>query len=224
MVCPLCGGSVKHVPGESIHVTFDRHARQSCDPSRHPARVPRCPVPGCKEKLSSVNAYQCKTCRAKVCLKHRFADKHFCGDRTKLRGGGVAATGGAASTAGVAASRRAAFHGPGTSRVGAPAAIDARDTNRRGPSTVALAREVCDQCGASFPHLAALIAHAEAAHQGGRSGRGAPPPGRTSTGREVCPRCGLSFPDVGALVTHVEREHEGGARRSRGSSSQCRIS
>ena len=222
MVCPLCGGSVKHVPGESIHVTFDRHARQSCDPSRHPARVPRCPVPGCKEKLSSVNAYRCKTCRVEVCLKHRFADKHHCGDRTKLRGGGVAAMGGAASAAGVvAAGRRAAFHGSGGS---APAAIGARDTNRRGPSTATLTREVCDQCGVSFPHLAALIAHAEAAHQGRRSGRGAPPPGRTSAGREVCPRCGLSFPDVGALVTHVERAHEGGTRSSRGSSSRCRIS
>ena len=222
MVFPLCGGSVKHVPGESIHVTFDRHARQSCDPTRHPARVPRCPVPGCKEKLSSVNAYRCKTCRVEVCLKHRFAAKHFCGDRTKLRGGGIGATGEAAPAAGVIANR-AAFRESGGSRVRGPAGNVVRDTNRRGTSTVPLAREICHQCGASFPHLAALIAHAETAHQKGRRGRAAAPPGRTSAGREVCPRCGLSFADVAALVAHVEREHEGGARRSRKSSSQCRI-
>ena len=213
MVCPLCGGSVKHVPGESIHVTFDRHARQSCDPTRHPARVPQCPVPGCKEKLSSVNAYRCKTCRVEVCLKHRFAAKHFCGDRTKLRGGGIGATGEAAPAAGVVANR-AAFRESWGSRVRGPAGNVVRDTNRRGTSTVPLAREMCHQCGASFPHLAALIAHAEAGRGGVRCPR---------WGREVCPRCGLSLADVAALVAHVEREHEGGARRSRKSSSQCRI-
>ena len=124
MVCPLCGGSVKHVPGESIHVTFDRHARQSCDPTRHPARVPRCPVPGCKEKLSSVNAYRCKTCRVEVCLKHRFAAKHFCGDRTKLRGGGIGATGEAAPAAG--GHRRSR----GVSRTGVRAFASPPETSR----------------------------------------------------------------------------------------------
>ena len=80
---------MKHVEGESIHVTFDRHARGACDPSKHPEKKKRCPVRGCKEKLSAVNAFECKRCRVEVCLKHRHADAHFCGDRSRLRDGGV---------------------------------------------------------------------------------------------------------------------------------------
>ena len=150
----------------------------------------RCPVPGCKEKLSSVNAYRCKTCRVEVCLKHRFAAKHFCGDRTKLRGGGIGATGEAAPAAGVIANR-AAFRESGGSRVRGPAGNVVRDTNRRGTSTVPLAREICHQCGASFPHLAALIAHAETAHQKGKARSRGAAVGEDGAGREVCPRCGL---------------------------------
>ena len=69
MVCLLCGLSVKHVDGESIHVTYDRHARDACDPSRNPENKKRCPVRGCKTKLSAVNAFECKRCRVEVCLK-----------------------------------------------------------------------------------------------------------------------------------------------------------
>ena len=73
-------------------------------------------------------------------------------------------------------------------------------------------REICDACGRSFPHLAALIAHAEAEHAGGGGDRGAGVGGRRGGGaREVCPRGGRGFSDVGALVAHVESAHEGGA-------------
>ena len=74
---------------------------------------------------------------------------------------------------------------------------------------------MCAQCGRSFPHLAALIAHAEAEHAAGetvrRNGGG---------GRETCPRCGAAFSDVAALVEHVERAHE----RKRKNTSQCLVS
>jgi len=56
---------------------------QACDPS-HYAKVhkrPRCPVPGCKERLTTVNSYCCKDCRATVCLKHRFGSDHACPGR-----------------------------------------------------------------------------------------------------------------------------------------------
>ena len=51
-----------------------------CDPANY-ARVhrkPRCPVPGCKEKLTATNTYRCKECRVDVCLKHRFGKDHRC--------------------------------------------------------------------------------------------------------------------------------------------------
>ena len=57
-----------------------RHTVTDCDPSNY-ARVhrkPRCPVLGCKEKLTAANTYCCKDCRLDVCLKHRFAKDHRC--------------------------------------------------------------------------------------------------------------------------------------------------
>jgi uncharacterized C2H2 Zn-finger protein len=226
VVCPLCGLSVKHVEGESIHVTFDRHARGACDPSKHPEKKKRCPVRGCKEKLSAVNAFECKRCRVEVCLKHRHADAHFCGDRSRLRDGG----------AGAAASRDAERRKNANPWTLAKKANDAR-ASRVSSSNAAAAdyapvpvnrlvsksgvyangkREVCVECGRSFPHLAALIAHAEAEHASGASVRG------DGGGRETCPRCGARFSDVAALVDHVEREHERNPKRK--SASQCRVS
>ena len=225
MVCPLCGLSVKHVEGESIHVTFDRHARGACDPSKHPEKKKRCPVRGCKEKLSAVNAFECKRCRVEVCLKHRHADAHFCGDRSRLRDGG----------AGAAASRDAERRKNANPWTLAKKANDAR-ASRVSSSNAAAAdyapvpvnrlvsksgvyangkREVCVECGRSFPHLAALIAHAEAEHASGAV-RG------DGGGNETCPRCGARFSDVAALVEHVEREHERNPKRK--SASQCRVS
>lgn len=232
VVCPLCGLSVKHVEGESIHVTFDRHARGSCDPSKHPEKKKRCPVRGCKEKLSAVNAFECKRCRVEVCLKHRHADAHFCGDRSRLRDGGAGAAAGAAASS--AAERRKnanpwtlakkandfsarASRAPSSRAAAADYAPLPANRLVSGSGVHANLREVCAQCGRSFPHLAALIAHAEAEHASGASVRG-----DGGGGRETCPRCGARFSDVATLVDHVERAHERNPKRK--SASQCRVS
>ena len=58
----------------------DRHTVTDCDPANY-ARVhrkPRCPVPGCKEKMTATNTYRCKECCVDVCLKHRFGKDHRC--------------------------------------------------------------------------------------------------------------------------------------------------
>ena len=206
VVCPLCGLSVKHVDGESIHVTYDRHARDACDPSRKPEKK-RCPVRGCKEKLSAVNAFECKRCRVKVCLKHRHADAHSCGNRSMLRNGGVG------TFASSGALRKNANPWSFAKASGARAPLP---TNRAlSGSTTRNPREVCAQCGRSFSNLAALIAHAEVEHAAGervrRNGGG---------GCETCPQCGAAFSDVAALVEHVERAHE----RKRKNTSQCLVS
>ena len=222
MVCPLCGLSVKHVEGESIHVTYDRHARGACDPSRRPENIKRCPVRGCKEKLSAVNAFECKRCRMEVCLKHRHANAHFCGDASRLRTGGAGAVARKRAAnpwtfakardvpraAGAAGARIMADYAP------IPANTLSARSGRTGTHTH-IPREICAQCGRSFPHLAALIAHAEAEHATPR----APSSSRDGGGREACPRCGARFSDVAALVEHVERAHE----RKR-DSRQCRVS
>ena len=223
---------MKHVEGESIHVTFDRHARGACDPSKHPEKKKRCPVRGCKEKLSAVNAFECKRCRVEVCLKHRHADAHFCGDRSRLRDGGAGAAAGAAASS--AAERRKnanpwtlakkandfsarASRAPSSRAAAADYAPLPANRLVSGSGVHANLREVCAQCGRSFPHLAALIAHAEAEHASGASVRG-----DGGGGRETCPRCGARFSDVAALVDHVERTHERNPKRK--SASQCRVS
>lgn len=230
MVCPICGSSVKHVPGESIHVTFERHSATSCDPNKHPSRTKRCGAPRCKEKLTTVNTYRCKDCGTEVCMTHRFPDKHACDDRKResKRTSSSSFFGAGASTSNAArASQTKAQLRDKAARVSHSSV--ASGMRKRGE---AAAREVCDVCGKSFPHIAALIAHAEQAHQvhgaatrarvtGGQSLGGGG--GGTSSGREVCPQCGKSFVDLTALLNHVERAHEG-RRRSSSSASQCVVS
>lgn len=67
-------------PTDDPNLVFDRHQAAGCDPANY-ARVhkkPRCPAKGCKERLTSINSYQCKDCSQKVCLKHRLAMDHAC--------------------------------------------------------------------------------------------------------------------------------------------------
>eukprot|EP00884_Botryococcus_braunii_P010364 jgi/Botrbrau1/19329/Bobra.0073s0060.2 len=79
MVCPLCAKAIRY-EGQDPNVAFEAHTREACDPSNYDRvhRKAKCPVPGCKEKLSSINTYKCKDCKANVCLKHRFPSDHQC--------------------------------------------------------------------------------------------------------------------------------------------------
>ena len=223
-MCPLCGSSVKHVPGESIHVTFERHSSTSCDPNKHPSRSKRCGAPRCKEKLTAVNAYRCRGCGTEVCMTHRFPDKHACDDRKRANGRASTTSPFAAAASGSIAARASAA----SAQIRNAAAATRAPAERR--AATAAAREVCDVCGKSFPHIAALIAHAESAHQVHGAATRARVTG-SGGAREICPRCGESFADVTALVDHVERTHErggGGTRRTTSirtsSSSQCSVS
>ena len=221
VVCPLCGSSVKHVPGESIHVTFERHSSTSCDPNKHPSRSKRCGAPRCKEKLTAVNAYRCRHCGTEVCMTHRFPDKHACEERKRANGRTSTSSPFAAAASGSIAARASAA----SARIRDAAATSARAPAERRAATAA--REVCDVCGKSFPHIAALIAHAESAHRVHGAATRARVTGSGNLGVETCPRCGERFADVAALVDHVERVHErggGAGTRRTSSSSQCTVS
>mmetsp|Transcript_42909 Transcript_42909/g.96885 ORF Transcript_42909/g.96885 Transcript_42909/m.96885 type:complete len:176 (+) Transcript_42909:91-618(+) len=79
IVCPLCSAAVPLPAGEDENAVWERHAASgSCRPAAAPAAKPRCPVQGCKEKLTSINSYTCGDCGMKVCMKHRFSDLHPC--------------------------------------------------------------------------------------------------------------------------------------------------
>lgn len=77
LVCSKCGESVRVEPGHDADESLARHVAACTEVPR--ARVPRCPVPGCKEKLTAVSSYTCASCRTVVCMKHRFAEDHACG-------------------------------------------------------------------------------------------------------------------------------------------------
>jgi predicted nucleic acid binding AN1-type Zn finger protein len=50
----------------------------------------KCPVQGCREKLTTINTYTCKSCKQSVCLKHRLENDHKCPGKS---GAAVAAVG-----------------------------------------------------------------------------------------------------------------------------------
>ncbi|GLI62497.1 hypothetical protein VaNZ11_005129, partial [Volvox africanus] len=80
IVCPICAKSVHLKPGQEPNEAFDVHQRTDCDPTNYDKvhKKPRCPVGGCKEKLTTINAYRCKHCSQRVCLRHRDPGDHKC--------------------------------------------------------------------------------------------------------------------------------------------------
>ena len=64
-----------------------RHAYSDCDPSNYQKvhAKKRCPVPGCREKLTAVSSFTCKDCATVVCLKHRLGSDHACSAQRQQR-------------------------------------------------------------------------------------------------------------------------------------------
>jgi len=133
MICPLCDAPVRIDPDEPCELTWERHAatvecaraaaKKVADEAergvaKDPAAAARrkldcCPAKGCKEKLTTINSYLCKTCNQKVCMKHRFEDTHQCKEAVaaaKAKSCGYSGNGGAAprtnNTAGGAGNTR----------------------------------------------------------------------------------------------------------------------
>ena len=94
IVCPMCAMGVSFKAGQDPNAVIDAHHRQGlCDPANY-ERVhsrKRCSAAGCREKLTSVNAYICKDCRQQTCIRHRFPESHVCVDRSlSAKRGGAA--------------------------------------------------------------------------------------------------------------------------------------
>jgi hypothetical protein len=222
LVCPLCAAAVRLSPGEDANTVWAAHAGDSaaCDPAAYAQRVhkPRCPVGGCREKLTFSNRVACRACGRATCLRHRFPDDHGC----KQANAAAAATRAAAARAAAAraAAARAAAQ-PAQGWRAAPPALPRRPTqaDKRAAAAAQFANptnslrgtaarraqgpggpEACPTCGARFADVAALIAHAEAAHGGG---------GGDARLREACPACGARFADAVALVAHHNAAHGG---------------
>lgn len=79
MVCEACSIAIETTgfDGEDEKKILERHEKSGdCDPKKK--KKPTCPVRRCKEVLTFSNTATCKTCRVKICLKHRFPADHAC--------------------------------------------------------------------------------------------------------------------------------------------------
>mmetsp|Transcript_30841 Transcript_30841/g.70759 ORF Transcript_30841/g.70759 Transcript_30841/m.70759 type:complete len:163 (-) Transcript_30841:4-492(-) len=84
-ICPLCNEHVPRQPGDSADLTISRHCDageckvlQGSGEARPEVALARCPVAGCKAKLTSSGSVQCSSCQKRFCLKHRYAELHQC--------------------------------------------------------------------------------------------------------------------------------------------------
>merc|ERR1712014_443518 len=81
-LCPVCESAVRVSSDIDLHTAMEKHmATQGCaDAAAANAakKKSKCPVKGCKAKLTQSGSVECGTCRQRVCLKHRFEDAHPC--------------------------------------------------------------------------------------------------------------------------------------------------
>jgi hypothetical protein len=77
IVCPICMEGIPIKAGEDADAVLELHV-SSGKCHEPPPPKPRCPVLGCKEKLTAINSLTCGTCGQTVCMKHRFEDAHDC--------------------------------------------------------------------------------------------------------------------------------------------------
>lgn len=85
VVCNLCSMVIEKKRAEEEEEEekiLEDHVRSgNCDVTKKVIK-PRCPVKSCKEILTFSMTYVCKTCRQKVCFKHRFPTDHMCAATT----------------------------------------------------------------------------------------------------------------------------------------------
>ncbi|KAA0053705.1 hypothetical protein IC582_008838 [Cucumis melo] len=87
VVCEICSTSIETTGkdgGDETKILERHHESGDCDPSKK--KKPTCAVKRCREILTFSNTCVCKTCRLKVCLKHRFPAEHGCGRPSSTAG------------------------------------------------------------------------------------------------------------------------------------------
>lgn len=185
-------------------IRASRHMRDACDPSNY-AKVhkkKKCPVKNCKEKLTSINSFECKQCRATVCLKHRLADDHACPGKppqvsrsNSLLRGPWSSFFSSSSGAPPASAKSTQGKGGAAPKVSVP---------QSGGKLSSIARKVTGSVQSQLQEY-------RASHQ---SNRGSAPPQPVAAAKapsggaqERCPQCGSMFPSVQALIDHAAAVH-----------------
>lgn len=207
IVCPVCAHAIKLRPGQDGNEAFEAHARSgTCDPSNY-ARVhrkQRCPVSGCREKMTTLNRYRCKKCGLEVCMSHRLPGDHGCDERIAAEAARKTVR---SRWSGVPTSSAVPTRSPASLPAAPASAMTA--TASTWHSTVAdwlssaaqqiqggqkQKREVCQHCRGRFSSAQQLSSHIREYH----------PVRSWRRHQDACPRCGQQFTDAVALVAHVE--------------------
>ncbi|XP_051141468.1 zinc finger AN1 domain-containing stress-associated protein 12 [Andrographis paniculata] len=79
LVCEICSYAIETTgqDEEEEKKILEKHSESGdCDPKNN--KKPKCPVRRCKEVLTFSNVATCKSCRVRICLKHRFPADHSC--------------------------------------------------------------------------------------------------------------------------------------------------
>lgn len=141
-----------------------RHSQSTaCDSSNYMRvhKKKKCPVKGCREKLTTLNSFDCKSCGESVCLRHRLPTDHSCTPRSATAGSkGLPWTTGLKNI--FAHSSRSLQHK--TSSISHRKEM--AQSNPRQQQARYSEYEACPHCGANFDSPAALVAHVESRHLG----------------------------------------------------------
>jgi predicted nucleic acid binding AN1-type Zn finger protein len=201
LLCPLCARAVVLQPGEDPNAAFERHNRTAgeCDPTNY-ARVhkkPRCPVQGCREKITAINSYLCKDCGATVCLKHRLGTDHGCPGPQAMRAKATGLRASLAGFLGLVGDSEASSHIPESSTA-----------SRGGHASKSRFRrsKAAAQAAATAASQRSQLAAYRSGHRLRSASRDGPP---SSVGAEVC-HCGASFRTVQELIDHASAAHQEG--------------
>ncbi|CAI5470232.1 unnamed protein product [Closterium sp. Yama58-4] len=80
-VCPKCSSSFRTSRFEDAERALARHMGGSDCQAASAERRTKCPVRGCRQRLTTSNRAKCRSCAEDHCLQHRLASDHHCAHR-----------------------------------------------------------------------------------------------------------------------------------------------
>ncbi|GJP57241.1 hypothetical protein CLOM_g16269 [Closterium sp. NIES-68] len=80
-VCPKCSSSFRMARFEDAERALARHVGGSDCKAASAQRRTKCPVRGCRQRLTASNRAKCRSCAEDHCLQHRLASDHHCAPR-----------------------------------------------------------------------------------------------------------------------------------------------
>lgn len=80
IVCPQCSKCLSTIKGvvtpEVANRIIDRHL--SLPGECKPTLTEKCPLKGCRQKLTTIQKFDCSKCKITVCINHRLPESHHC--------------------------------------------------------------------------------------------------------------------------------------------------